>query len=399
MLVKNLSRSIDVIDRKVRVTTDSIIGGSYAYYLIFHDNVEKKFYSNSSSHEFNMLIEDGDYECVFYYKINNETYHVKEYFEVRNGNVAVNIPSFWDQSILDVRDLRRWRRPVYEYEYLYHFFNKKNMEKGIHSISYNGIPIDINIDIKNQDVLFVFFNGASPRGGNMKLPVFSGLGVIPENANIICINDPTLYVNEELCLAWYSGSKWQNIQKILLKIILHIIQVSGCHKSVFVGGSGGGFASLFYSRKVKNSMAIVWNAQTDIARYVPKFVSDYASYAFSSDRMDDSYDDLKLQINMSLLEEYDKGFDNAIFYMQNKSDWHLNEHCLPFIESLQHTDSGKVIKNLKKYLQLQIGDWGKGHEPPPKEVISSLLKIIKDNEHEKNEDIIKKLSEFFEKLF
>lgn len=398
MSIRNLNREIQVINNCINVFTEGLSDCYYAYYLIFGNNVEKKFYTDSETHNFDMEVRNGHYKCIFFYKIHGVIYQISVRFEIKEKSIITKkTHDLWKKEILAARDLKQWDKPSYEYEYLYQFFNQNYINNGIHSISYNGIPIDLNINIKNKGVVFVFFNGASSRSENVKLPIFSGRGVSPADSNLISISDPTLYVNPELCLAWYSGSQFQNLQNVLLKIIKHIIKVSGFLKTVFVGGSGGGFASLYYSRNIEGSIAIVWNPQTNILRYVPKFVKEYAVNAFSSDLNDCTYEDLKLQVNTNLLNEYAKGSLNTIFYMQNKSDWHLEAHCFPFMNSLDNTvlDKESAICKITHKIYLYIGDWGEGHQPPSKEVISDLLNLIKNNEREEREVILIELSNYF----
>ncbi len=95
--------------------------------------------------------------------------------------------------------------------------------------------------------LLISFHGAIDRT-KRATPVF--MPVMPmtgEPANQLMIADPGMEGTGECTLAWYTGYDGFNAQDALLDIIRRTIAHLGIEHVVFMGSSGGGFASLFYS--------------------------------------------------------------------------------------------------------------------------------------------------------
>lgn len=276
-----------------------------------------------------------------------------------------------------VRSLDRWNLSEFLYEGIDDFNNSNVYKKGIHSISIAGLKIDICIDLKKGKPLVFCLNGAMPRNNDLKLPVFSGLSILPSvDVSRVYINDPTLYVNEKLSLGWYAGSKFLDLQSILPKVMKRVVEVSSASKIIFIGGSGGGFASLYYGTFFPESLVVPWNPQTNILKYIKTHVNNYAKYAFdiiNADEVDASLSE-KIDVDIGDLKNINK---NYILYLQNKSDWHVKDHLIPFLSKTGVSSDGDEIlfsgqKNNRLYLQM--GDWGDGHIQPPKTYLSKLFK-------------------------
>lgn len=107
------------------------------------------------------------------------------------------------------------------------------------------------------------FHGNTPRNPDLKLPVFTGL-------------NPTLYLDPDLKLAWYAGSSGWDLQSLLKCVLRKIATVARSNDLIFLGGSGGGFASLYCAASFPGSLALVWNPQTDIGAYSPPHVPNTA---------------------------------------------------------------------------------------------------------------------------
>lgn len=93
--------------------------------------------------------------------------------------------------------------------------------------------------------LFVFFPSALVRG-KRHVPSFHRWSWAEniERADVLCVSDPTLRLNNEFLGAWFQGNKddW-----VLLRSLAHILtlqQKFGYEKVVFCGSSLGGFVAL-----------------------------------------------------------------------------------------------------------------------------------------------------------
>ncbi|MBL1377766.1 hypothetical protein [Zobellella iuensis] len=174
----------------------------------------------------------------------------------------------WSLKFIDeARSFERWGVLKQEIITLEEFEKRDGLKSGIYSIYANGALVDINIDIVESLPLIVFFNGAQKRTPEVTLPVFSGLNVTPKGmTSRLSINDPSLYMGDDMLMSWYAGSRFVPLQKeIIPRIISKVVQSIDASRLIFSGGSAGGFASLYYSKHFKDAICITSNPQTSIS--------------------------------------------------------------------------------------------------------------------------------------
>ncbi len=244
-------------------------------------------------------------------------------------------------------------------------FSRSHIPGGIATIKYNGGVLDLLVRRHPEaETTIVMFHAAVKRAASR--PIFSGLGVTKDlNANIVLVSDPTLDLHERLTLAWFAGNRRQRLQADLPGMLQQIFEKLGTAHKIFYGGSGGGYASLYYSSLFPRSLAIASNPQTSIGKFWPRTVTDYVSAAFYevadvpsavevlSDR----------KIIHDLCAHYGERRSNSVAYLQNSPDArHVWSHLLPFYKA--------TAPGTANYL---LGDWGPGHHAPPRQKIVSVL--------------------------
>lgn len=282
----------------------------------------------------------------------------------------------------NIRSLEKWNFTRKRAITLDEFECTETIENGVFSIYSHGALIDINVEIKKGNPLIVFFNGAKKRTNELKLPIFSGLKVTPHNlVSRVSINDPSLYMADDISMAWYAGSLHIPLQKEIIPRIIHkLIQLTDTKRLIFAGGSAGGFASLYYSKKFKDSICITSNPQTSIFRYHKSHVNRYLKYCFDIDDLSifKERPDLRPKITTNLNKYYSNNLENYIFYLQNSQDTHhINRHFNPFMQSLGIEPSiTPGLKNYNNRLLVYIGEWGEGHKTAPSTFWCNLIKNI-----------------------
>lgn len=280
-----------------------------------------------------------------------------------------------------IRSTARWNAPVHEHASIDEFLSRPVLPDGVHTIG-GVLPIDILIRKKPGRPLIFSFHGNTPRAPGLMLPVFTGLNVTRDlDASFIAFSDPSLYLDSNLKLAWFAGARGFDLQKQLPAILARLVDEVAASDVIFFGGSGGGFASLYYSALLPNSLALVWNPQTDITRYNPPHVEEYGRLAFGFSGYDQARDTLPSEIDSGLPDIYAAGFSNRILYLQNNSDGHVVTHLLPLLESIG-APTGEVARGatlsteIAGNLWLHLGEWGEGHVPPPPAVLAALLAAL-----------------------
>ncbi|GAA4106220.1 hypothetical protein [Enteractinococcus coprophilus] len=265
------------------------------------------------------------------------------------------------------RVINRDLHQVTEFSSLEDFVNHEVVPAGISTIYVGGIPIDILISPGSAKTTIFFFHGAIQP--HFTLPVLSGLGISGGlAANRVFISDPSLVLDEKLMLSWYAGNEHQpDLQQDLLTIMEKIVTSLDSERTIFFGGSGGGFAALYFASYFAESLALVFNPQTDIAQYSRGAVRDYALRAFDINQDEPRpLDKLPVGVVTDLCTHYMKSRPNSVAYMQNMADKvHVEKHLTPFWNAV---DADTEVFLLTDH-------WRDGHTPPPKELLSEILNV------------------------
>lgn len=238
-------------------------------------------------------------------------------------------------------------------------FQNKKIEDGVHSIQYGDGYLDILTEDRGAEATLIFFHGAVP-WRKTTIPVFSGRSVTNGlDANMILVSDPSL--ERTLNLAWFVGDRERRLQHDLPRVLKHIMRSFANHNYVITyGGSGGGFASLFYSTFLENAIAIAANPQTNIANYHQQTVDRFVGATWPGETIND------VQAVTDVSPLYSKPLDNAVIYVQALGDDHVELHMKPFLDSISPANRYGI-----RFL------WnGKGHIPPSKDSISAMLKEV-----------------------
>lgn len=265
------------------------------------------------------------------------------------------------------RMIDRKAHRVSEFSSIANFLNVDEVPAGISTIMSGGLPIDLLVSPAASRTTVCFFHGAIEP--HFTLPVLSGLGVSGGiEANRVFVSDPSLMLDDELMLAWYAGNKHQPaLQGDITAVLKKVTASLGSERVVFFGGSGGGFAALYFAHHFENSLAIVFNPQTSIERYSENAVRDFVQLAFYDDvAAQDLLSELPSTVTHDLCALYETPTSAQIVYIQNLNDRdHLEHHLLPFLRAI---DS-------KTEVHLLGEQWRDGHTPPPKEFLSHMLNV------------------------
>jgi Heparinase II/III-like protein/Heparinase II/III N-terminus len=284
----------------------------------------------------------------------------------------------------------RWGRSIIEWPSLGTFLESIEIKSGVHSLpigEFSGrkISYDFLLTARPGTTLLCHFHGNSPREG-MDLPIFTGLGVTSSIATSMFIpSDPTLALDKGLSLAWHFGCEGLPLQAITVSIVNKLREVLKSPRVVTWGGSGGGFAAIRVARDVPHSIALAWNPQTDIVRYVQEPVSRYLRIAFPKNVERGVFPSGKDQFSSLCREEFTVGYQGRIVYLQESTDWHVNDHLDPFLRSFSKKSLSEITGDsifsgcVNDQLYLHLGHWGNGHVPPSKDTVAKFLMLLSDH--------------------
>lgn len=225
--------------------------------------------------------------------------------------------------------------------------------------------------------LVIFLGGA--RNTDAAPPRFAGRHICNTvGVSSVHVSDPAYIRDNRIKLAWYGGTSGTPLQRVLPGLVTSWMAEVRAAKLIFVGGSGGGFASIYYAAKMPGSAALVWNPQTDIMRYNKEQRRMYGSLAFDVPE-NISEQKLRRSIDVDVLGR----IPSRLHIMQNWRDHHVDNHFNPYLRSLGLDEVGKASQR-RKYsdhnLSIFMDDWGPGHSAPHRDCIASeLAALLQEN--------------------
>ena len=146
------------------------------------------------------------------------------------------------------------------------------------------------------------------------------------------ISDPTLHLDDNLILGWYTGNEESDYTEILANLVL-----SWCtsldlelNQVLFVGSSGGGFAALQLATLLPGAMAFVENPQTVTTEYLDIEVEEHLRICFPNGNPTKQKSNSRLSVTQRINQHQQMP---RFVYSQNIfDDFHLNRHYQPFFE-------------------------------------------------------------------
>ncbi len=157
---------------------------------------------------------------------------------------------------------------------------------------------------------------------------------------------------------------------------------------MYLGGSGGGFAALFYSARDFGSIAIALNPQVIIENYYDRIVRKYTEICWKQAGVISKISETRV---FNLTGIYRESPGNTVIYIQNNADkHHLFMHCVPFLSTIA---SRKNIYGPADFIS-HISFWGKtGHQLIPANVYLGWLGAIAAAEDSSGDAILRARAE------
>lgn len=198
----------------------------------------------------------------------------------------------------------------------------------------------------HNDQIIILFHGAINRT-TRKIPKFQPFIANTGGAHQISVADPILGLSDSLATAWYAGARTLPLQQVLPKALRKIFDHLGIDRRIYVGGSSGGFAALFYAWSDPGSVCITVNPQINIKRYIPKVVSEYIRSAWPGT---ESIESLEEAVTVDVGQLYAKKFSSTVIYLQSTGDKrHLSSQLPEFLYA--------GCANINRFI-LNVDYWG-----------------------------------------
>jgi hypothetical protein len=279
-----------------------------------------------------------------------------------------------------------WNAPLHRWETVAEFTSQAHWLDGIHIVKLaNGNHLDVLLHSSplspaRHDSVAVFFSGALPNRTGKHGPYFSGARMARSlDVPFMAFSDPSLNLEGSFPLGWYAGSQNDDCQNAITGILESAVERSG-RDLLLVGGSGGGYASLYFAHRVGHSAsAFVWNPQTSIIDYEVGAVRRYFDVAVPGN--DFEYVDRAARTRtVEKLSEHGiasvlpRSSAGRVLYLQNSSDWHVIKHLKPYLEGNDFVYRGNGYYSNALGHSVVISNFGTGHAVPPTALIHAGIK-------------------------
>lgn len=294
-------------------------------------------------------------------------------------------------------DYESWSPTVVRWPSIDDFIGADKVVDGVHVIdAHPGPALEVLIRDVNEEPtdlsLPVFFTGAVDKRSEKIGPFFSGSGLSEQGGfGFVSISDPSLSLGSSLGLAWYAGNQYQDVQGNITGILKKISDIFG-RELVLVGGSGGGFAALYFGFQLADRCSVLaWNPQTDIFKYNPTAVKGYFSTAYSERASaavnSPSWENPTKEVLASEPITYDLcspepgwGRPRRLLVMQNASDWHVPHHLAPFLRSVGFRHMGRGVYETDVHHMAVIADFGLDHAPLPAQAVLDAVLTLRETD-------------------
>lgn len=253
-------------------------------------------------------------------------------------------------------DYRRWRQKRYRFSPR-EFLSLDRLPSGLILIDYGAVELAMLIKNRGAEASFYGFHAAQSPLTRQPVPYFQGRKVAPKRSNQILICDPSLYLHDDVRVGWFFGNRYCNLTEELPPIMDKIDTLAGAERRLLWGNSAGGTAALYFARE--QDVSVVMNPQIILRNFTWSRVEPWLFHGWG---IDDYWAGREFgERHCDLRDKPPKG---RIVYCQNKHDDHVELQLEPLAKTLGvSTETGDDGR-----FKLILGDWGKGHIPPPSTV-------------------------------
>lgn len=181
--------------------------------------------------------------------------------------------------------------------------------------------------------LVLVLDGARTHSGGKKrdIPIFNRWSWYPlSECSWISVEDPTYFVNDDITLAWFWGTKTENFRLYTAQLAEKLAEYLGIEKKdvVFYGGSGGGTAAIHSAALFGAGTAVSINGQVNF-EYDHKDIENFKKFTGIDVREPDQFERNKL---CEIMRRYTN--TNYILIENCLSDWDLEDHTKYYSKKL-----------------------------------------------------------------
>lgn len=247
-----------------------------------------------------------------------------------------------------------------------------------HASGAHTYPLRCLVQTADSDTLLVVSHGALPRA-KYSLPRFEWLASLEgRTENLMFLSDTALEEFGGLELAWFTGNARDDLTRRYADLVNRTAHQLGVEKVLFLGGSGGGFASLALASLSPGSRALAFNPQTSIRKYWNRSVRQYADHLFPEFASLNEFVTLQDRTDMVTRYTTNRGLNSQVIYVQNDDDpHHVENHLRPFAAAFGMLPKSGVSDDGN--VRLIVEHFATGHNMPYRKVLNPFVDLALAN--------------------
>lgn len=224
--------------------------------------------------------------------------------------------------------------------------------------------------------LFVLLRGAETDRKNLPLPRFSRFSWRDRfPGTVVCIADPTLYLDDELKLGWYFGAPDHDVVQHVARIVEVLCAKLGLavEDTVFYGSSGGGYAAMQCAARLgRGATAVAINPQTEVLRYtVLRSVDAFLKVCTGGMTRERATQRFGPRLSALRSWQRDPAGESRCLIVQNIVDReHYQGHFRPFADIFGLPDNGRTTDGRMASI---VYDHPSGHAAEPDTLFAQIL--------------------------
>lgn len=196
----------------------------------------------------------------------------------------------------------------------------------------DGFNYDFVLSKKKTTKLFVVFSGYADRK-KLSPPVFQRWKWVDRfPGSVLYVSDPSLYLSDNLALAWYIGTDKVDHFRTISTIVTEISQELQVKSEDIIayGSSGGGYAAIRLGDFIPDICCVAINPQTEIKKYYRPAVNSFLKVCFNKQFDDFDFDENSDRFSLLRSSENEK----RVILAQNLIDErHFFHHYLPYCKA------------------------------------------------------------------
>lgn len=242
------------------------------------------------------------------------------------------------------------------------FFALDSLKSGLLLIDYGAVELALLVANRGASATYYGFHAALSPHARRTVPYFQGGRIAPRTMNRVLVCDPSLYLGAEVHSGWFLGNRHCRMAEELPAAMDKLDELMGAGRRLLWGNSAGGTAALRYAREA--DVAVVMNPQTILADFAWNRVEPWVRLGWGIA----DYEEARAFVRAAgdLRAAPPRG---RIVYCQNVHDEHVHSQLAPLAEAMgvaaEPGDTGRF--------RLILGDWGKGHIPPPPDFQKAIV--------------------------